>query len=484
MIYPKQHYLDIFGVTQNLMEEVIFKALSCGGDYADLYFDSGEVRSLSLRDGQVTSVTTTSDFGVGVRVMRDGKTGYAYSQSTSREEMMKAAVAAGAIAQGAPPIASSYAREDGFVPRLYKGVPNPSADRYPEKYSLMDAETAFMADTLRRLQDRIRAKESRVEKIRASITFQRTDNLLFNSHEECKYHTRPLWNLVVTVIYSDGKSNQSRSSSRSYRSGTEMIDDVLIEEMADEVTSRVDELFDARRPKGGKMSVVMGRGASGILLHEAMGHAFEADFIERRQSIFTDRIGQQVCPRGINIVDDATITADRGALDFDDEGVPGQKTYMVTDGILTSYLHDRRTAAHFKVAPTGNGRRQSFRYNPIPRMRCTYMESGDAAPEDIIASVKEGIYVDEFSNGQVKIGEGDFTFFVKMGYLIENGRLTAPISDINVIGNGPEALSRIRAVGNDCRIDHGAWTCGKGQNVAVSCGIPTVLIDELTVGGE
>lgn len=232
------------------------------------------------------------------------------------------------------------------------------------------------------------------------------------------------------------------------------------------------------------MSVVMGAGASGILLHEAMGHAFEADFNRKGQSIFSEKMGQQVCPKGINVVDDGTIAYNRGSGNYDDEGVPGEKTYMIHDGVLCSYLHDRISASWYGVAPTGNGRRENFRYNPIPRMRATYMESGNADPEGIIASVKEGIYVDEFSNGQVKIGEGDFTFFVKSGYLIENGRLTAPVKDINVIGNGPQALSDILAAGNDLKIDNGTWTCGKEQSVPVSCGMPTVLVSSLTVGGE
>ena len=232
------------------------------------------------------------------------------------------------------------------------------------------------------------------------------------------------------------------------------------------------------------MSVVMGAGASGILLHEAMGHAFEADFNRKGQSIFSEKMGQRICPEGINIVDDGTVANNRGAGNYDDEGVPGEKTYMVEDGILRSYLHDRISAQWYGVKPTGNGRRENFRYNPIPRMRATYMESGSADPEGIIASVKDGIYVDEFSNGQVKIGEGDFTFFVKSGYLIEDGHLTMPVKDINIIGNGPQALSDIVAVGNDMRIDNGTWTCGKEQSVPVSCGIPTILVSSLTVGGE
>lgn len=232
------------------------------------------------------------------------------------------------------------------------------------------------------------------------------------------------------------------------------------------------------------MPVVMGAGASGILLHEAMGHAFEADFNRKGQSVFSDRMGQKICDSSISIVDDGTIRANRGACSYDDEGIPGQKTYMVREGILNSYLHDRISAGWYGVSPTGNGRRESFRYNPVPRMRATYMESGTASPSDIIASVKKGIYVDEFSNGQVKIGEGDFTFYVKSGYMIENGRLSAPIKDINIIGNGPQALADIMCVGNDLKIDNGTWTCGKEQSVPVSCGIPTVLVKSLTVGGE
>lgn len=233
------------------------------------------------------------------------------------------------------------------------------------------------------------------------------------------------------------------------------------------------------------MSVVMAAGASGILLHEAMGHAFEADFNRKRQSIFADKMGRQICRKGINIVDDGTLMSSRGAGNFDDEGIPGQKTYMVSDGQLTSYLHDRISAAYYGVTPTGNGRRESFRYNPIPRMRATYMESGsDGSLQDLISSVRKGIFVDQFSNGEVKIGEGDFTFYVRSGYLIEGGRLTQPIKDVNIIGNGPKTLADIQAVAGDLIVDEGTWTCGKEQSVAVSCGIPSVLIGKLTVGGE
>ena len=308
--------------------------------------------------------------------------------------------------------------------------------------------------------------------------------MMYNSLGELTYDTRPMGSVSATAVFQQNGKTENKSSARSYRVGAELIGDSLVQEIAREITTGIDQRFEAVRPKGGQMSVVMGAGASGILLHEAMGHAFEADFNRKGQSIFADKMGTQVCPKGVNVVDDATIPGNRGACNYDDEGVSGQKTYMVRDGVLTSFLHDRISAAWYGVESTGNGRRENFRYNPIPRMRATYMESGNADPQDIIASVKEGVYVDEFSNGQVKIGEGDFTFFVKSGYLIENGRLTSPVKDINIIGNGPTALADIQAVGNDLKIDNGTWTCGKEQSVAVSCGMPTVLISNLTVGGE
>ena len=232
------------------------------------------------------------------------------------------------------------------------------------------------------------------------------------------------------------------------------------------------------------MPVVMGAGSSGILLHEAIGHAFEADFNRKNVSIFSDLLGKKICNADINVVDDGTVEFARGSINFDDEGIESQRTYIVREGVLESYLHDRISARYYNVKPTGNGRRQSFRYAPMPRMRVTYMESGTSREEDMIAQVKQGVYVDNFSNGQVQIGAGDFTFFVKTGYLIENGKLTQPIKDINIIGNGPKALGYITMVGNNLKVDESAWTCGKdGQSVPVGQGLPSVLISKLTVGG-
>ena len=467
------HYLDIFKVTEQQLQSLVGTALSRGGDFADLYFEHTTFFNLILRDGNVSSGGFHTDYGVGIRVLKGEKTGYAYSENLEMSEMIKAAEAASAIAQ-AGGSSLSYGRVSART----------TPDLYPMQQNWRDMQASAFLPFLLDLEKKITSKDSRIIKVMARLSDSVSDVLMYNSFGELTCETRPMGSLSVTVVFQKDGKTENRSISRSFRMGAELISPALIEEIATEAVKGIDERFEAIRPKGGQMSVVMGAGPSGVLLHEAMGHAFEADFNRKGQSIFSEKMGTRVCPKGVNVVDDGTLTNNRGACGYDDEGVPGQKTYMVTDGILTSYLHDRISAAWYGVAPTGNGRRENFRYNPIPRMRATYMESGNAEPEGIIASVSKGIYVEELSNGQVKIGEGDFTFFVKSGYLIENGRLTAPIKDINIIGNGPQALADIVAVGNDLKIDNGTWTCGKEQSVAVSCGMPTILVSSLTVGGE
>ena len=484
MINDKNYYLDLFSVTEDSLRSLVDESLRSGGDYADLYFENTSCADLLLRDGEVSSGGFNIDYGVGIRVLKGEKTGYAYSESTDRASMLAAARAAALIADADASAGPVGRREDEASAPKYRGRPNPAADRYPMLQDWRSYETARLVPFLEKLHRDICEKDSRVIKVIAMLSSQVSDLLMYNSLGELKYETRPLGSISVSAIFQQDGQIENKSVSRSFRSGVEMLTDALARELAEAAVKGIDDRFAARRPKGGKMPVVMGAGASGILLHEAMGHAFEADFNRKGQSVFSDKMGSQVCDKRITIVDDGTIRGNRGSLNFDDEGVPGQRTVLVENGILTSFMHDRISAKYYDVKPTGNGRRESFRYHPIPRMRATYMEGGDAAPADIIASVKKGIYVDQFSNGQVKIGEGDFTFYVQSGWMIESGRLTTPVKDINVIGNGPEALADIVAVGNDPLIDDGTWTCGKDQNVPVSCGIPTVLIRKLTVGGE
>jgi TldD protein len=472
----RQYYLDRFGVSEQQLRSLVAEGMKGGGDWCDLFFEDSTYTELLLRDGTVNAAVSNIDFGCGVRVLKGEKTGYAYAETTEYPALQKAAKAAATI--GSCPGAAAHKA----------GAPTPlppAGEYYRIDEDWRTAKAAAFVPMLELLESRIRKKDSRVFKVISMLNGNVSEVMMYNSLDELTFDTRPLWTLAVTVIFTKDGRTETQSVSRSFRSGAEAVTAEAMEGIADMAVKGVDLLFEASRPKGGQMPVVMAAGASGILLHEAMGHAFEADFNRKGQSIFSGRMGKRVAAKGINIIDDGTIPGNRGSCRYDDEGVPGQKTYMVEDGILRSYLHDRISAAYFGVAPTGNGRRESFRYNPIPRMRCTYMESGnDGSVEDLIAGVKKGIFVDQFSNGQVKIGEGDFTFYVKSGMLIENGRLTMPVKDINIIGNGPEALAGITAVAGDLKIDDSGWTCGKEQSVPVGCGIPSVLIKKLTVGGE
>ena len=496
-------YLDIFSVTESQLRALVAEGLASGGSWCDLFFEDTVSSELVLRDGEVSSGGSHEDFGCGVRVLAGEKTGYAYAETTDIAALTRAARAAAAIADGkgkSGPAGSpsgtcatlgtirggtASAVGSSASETVPKGRPARPAIYYSAAIDWRETTAAEGVPVLRKLDAAIRARDSRVIKVIAVLSHQTSEIMMYNSLGELTCDTRPMAALAATVIFSQNGQVENKTVSRSFRCGAEMLTDSLVEELADMAVDGLDARFEARRPKGGVMPVVMAAGASGILLHEAMGHAFEADFNRKGQSIFAGKIGKRVAGRGINILDDATIPGNRGSLNYDDEGVPGQKTYMVRDGILESYLHDRISAHFFGVSPTGNGRRESFRYNPIPRMRCTYMESGtDGTLEDIIGSVKKGIFVKEFSNGQVKIGEGDFTFYVKAGWTIENGRLDMPVKDINIIGNGPRALADITAVAGDLKIDDGTWTCGKEQSAPVSCGIPSVLVGSLTVGGE
>lgn len=472
-----QTMMALFGITLDNLKKIIQIALSKGGDYADLYFEYSSANELSLRDGEVNSAGSHIDYGMGVRVLSGDRTGYGYTEVTTMEEMIKAAKAASMIASENR---SSYNSANiNITPLSIKGK-----GYYPVKQSWKEIGILSKAPFLQQLNELIFTADQRVNKVIARISDSNSEILFYNSQGTLASDQRPMFSVVATCIMESNGKVENNSVSRSFRGGFELLTDTLIKEISAEVVSKTTFLFDAIRPKGGEMPVVMAAGSSGILLHEAIGHAFEADFNRLNTSIFSDKMGQKICSQEISVVDDGTIPFNRGSINIDDEGVLGQKTYMVKDGVLNSYLHDRISAKHYNTAPTGNGRRESFRFMPLPRMRATYMENGKSSEEDIISSVKKGIYAQNFSNGQVQIGAGNFTFFVKLGYLIENGKLTRPIKDINIIGNGPEALAGITAVASNNIIDNSTWICGKEQYCAVSCGMPSVLVNKLTVGGD
>ncbi|RRD73464.1 TldD/PmbA family protein [Tannerella forsythia] len=466
--------MNLFGVTEQQLGQVLTAALEKGGDYADLFFEYSYSNSIGLQDGAVNRVASNIDFGMGVRVLSGDQTGYAYVENITLDEMLKAARTAARIAESAIP-KEPAALTDMSIKHNY----------YAVQKSWEEMIVKEKMPHVQQLNDRIFALDSRVTKVSAGLSDTTSHILFCNSEGQMYYDYRPMVSLSALCIMQEGDKIESNYASRSFRMGAEFLTDDVIETLAKEAIERTSILFQSIKPKGGEMPVVMGAGGSGILLHEAIGHTFEADFNRKQTSIFSDKLNKKVCDDNINIVDDGTLPFNRGAVNIDDEGTEGQKTYIVRNGVLTSYLHDRISAKHYQVTPTGNGRRESFRNVPLPRMRSTYMEAGKYSEEEIIAAVKKGVYVSNFTNGQVQIGAGDFTFFVKSGYLIEDGKLTQPIKDINIIGNGPKALADITMVGSNFKTDDGTWTCGKdGQSCPVTVGMPSALVSKLTVGGE
>lgn len=462
-----------FEVDDGTVRRVMAELTARGADHAELYFQHSLSNQVRLEDGIVSRASSSVDRGVGLRVVIGDQVGYAFTEELTPEAMLGAARTAASIAQGNQVVAPQafQRRDEGH----YYRVEVPWSEVGIDQKLPVIQEAATLAQGL----------DPAVKRVTASWSDGEDRVLVVDLHGNVYMDRRPMSRLWVNVTAEKGGVTQSNGSNFAGRHGFEWYTTERLKTLAKQAVDRTMVLFDARRPPAGELPVVLAAGASGILLHEAVGHPLEADFNRKGVSIFADKMGQRVAPEFVTIVDDATLPNERGALNVDDEGTEGQRTVLVDKGILTSYLHDRISAKHYGVASTGSGRRQSFRHPILPRMRCTYMESGPHGREEIIKSVKKGIVAETFTNGQVQIGAGDFTFYIKNGWLIEDGKITAPIKDVNIIGNGPDALSKVSMVGNDYALDTGGWTCGKdGQSVPVSQGLPTVKVSKLTVGGE
>ena len=468
-----KNYLDHFEVTPQMMQKVIAEAMSKGGDYADLFFEHKISNTLALEDGKVNRAYSNVDYGMGVRVLKGEQTGFAYTETISESDMLKVAKTAANIASD--PVTFKQGE-------ILEKVP---ADYYKISQKWEHVSVEDKVPYVQKINDRVFELDEKVTKVSASLSDETAYVMFYSSEGTLTYDYRPLASFRVRAVMEKEGQIENGSSSRSYRKGFEWLGDDLIEEIAQEAVENTNILFGATKPIAGEMPVVLGAGGSGILLHEAMGHAFEADFNRKGESIFSDKMGKSIAKDFINIIEDGTMENNRGSINVDDEGNDVKKVYLVKDGVLESYIHDRISSKFYEVEPTGNGRRESFRHVPQPRMRITYMDPGPHSKDDIISEVDYGVFVDNFSNGQVNIGAGDFTFFVKSGYLIEKGKLTQPIKDINIIGNGPQALADITMAAGDYKTDNGTWMCGKGgQSVPVTMGLPTVLVKKLTVGGR
>jgi TldD protein len=466
-------YFARFGVDEQLIRDTLSVALSRGGAYADLFFQHRVLNNMTLEDGAVTRASANVALGVGVRVVWGDQTGYGFTEDITAQAMKRAALTAASIAQGASKLAPQ--RLD----------PSATANRYPIEVRWEDVRPARKLAILDGLNSKTFAADRRVQKVNINFMDASGVILIADSNGRIVEDSQPMTSINLTVVAEHNGRKESNSVNLAARADIDFYHPARLTKLVADGIDKTMILFDATQPPAGEMPVVLGAGSSGILLHEAIGHGMEADFNRKNVSIYSDKIGKPVARSFVNIVDDGTQTAARGAINVDDEGNPAGKTMLVEQGVLSTYLHDSISARHYGVKPTGNGRRQGYEFAPMPRMRSTYMLDGPHKKEEIIASVKKGIYCDHFSNGQVQIGAGDFTFFVKNGFLIEDGKLTRPIKDVNIIGNGPKVLELVDMVADDLKIDEGGWTCGKdGQSVPVSQGMPTVRVASMNVGGR
>jgi TldD protein len=473
----KRYFFDKFGVTERLLERCLGEALSAGGDYADLYFESVTATSLGVDEQIVKSASQGTSAGCGIRVLSGERTGYAYTDNLSPERLLHAARTAALIAS-----APAKQTVQGFVEA-------PAADLYPVPLGGFDLDLAARLELILRADRAARAYDPRIVQVRASYSEELRRILIAASDGAFASDTQPLCRLNVFVIAKEDANITKGSAGGGGRAGLEQFTGSRSPEtLAREAARGAILQLGAVPAPAGEMEVVLGPGWPGILLHEAVGHGLEADFNRKKTSAFAGLIGQKVASSKVTVVDNGTIAGRRGSLNVDDEGSATQETVLIEGGILRGYLTDKLSArlmgAANTGASTGSGRRESYQSIPMPRMTNTYMLAGDDAPEDILRSVKRGLYAVNFGGGQVDITNGKFVFSASEAYLIEDGKITAPVRDATLIGNGPEALKYVSMVGNDLKLDEGIGTCGKdGQSVPVGVGMPTIKLDKMTVGG-
>ena len=466
------NYYDHFGVNETIIREVMAEALSRGGDYTDVYFQHQIANYITLEDKAVNRAYSNIDFGVGIRVLKGDQTGFSFTEEITPKAMKLAAQTAANIANSTKSV---------------KPVPL-KLHEHPQYYKIETPWDKVSIDQkipiLNEINDKVFALDERVIKCKIYLQNFSSYMLFANSEGRLTFDYQPMFKIYVYVTAEQDGKREQHYSALAGRYGLEVFTEETKDRLAKEAVTDTVALFEAIKPDAGEMEVVLAAGSSGILLHEAIGHGMEADFNRKGVSIFADKINKPVAENFVSIVDDGTLPNLRGSINIDDEGNDTEKTYLVENGILKTYLHDRISSKFYKVKPTGSGRRESFRHNPIPRMRSTYMLPGPHTKEEIFKSIKKGIYAKDFTNGQVFIGAGDFTFYVKSGNIIENGKLGRPIKDVNIIGNGPDVLRDIVMVADDFKMDDSTWSCGKdGQTVPVSLGLPTVKVSKITVGG-
>ncbi len=457
----------------DILTKLLGRALRYGGDYADVFCERRRSYAFRLQDQHIHDGTTSVVQGVGIRVVTGESAGYAYSDDLSLEALLRAAEAASLIARNAP--AQAFGRIDlraARVPALY------------DQSRAEHAPAAQYVELLERADGAARAYDPRIIAVNANLTDELQDVWIATSDGRFVHDHRPMVTLGVQAVASVRGERGSGYVGDGGRTSIAYFDEHRPEVLAADAARIAATNLDAEPAPSGEMEIVVGAGGGGVLLHEAVGHGLESDFNRRGTSLYSGRVGERVASELVTIYDDGNLPEERGSITVDDEGVPGQHKVLVERGVLCGYMQDTLNARLMGVASTGSGRRQSYRFLPQPRMCNTYMPAGESTPEEIIASTKRGLYAKAFAGGQVEISKGDFVFMVAEGYLIENGKVTTPVKNATIVGNGPDAMTKVVAVGNDARFARRHYTCGKGgQHVPVGVGMPTVKISSITVGG-
>ncbi|WP_449369879.1 metalloprotease TldD [Thiomonas sp.] len=466
--------LDPYQIDESALQRALAKVFEHKLDYADVYLQYTRSEGWSLEEGLVKSGSFDIEQGFGIRAVQGEKTAFAYSDEISELALLEAADTVRSIARASHGSARVSADTRRSAARVLYGATDP--------ISALDSNAKVAL--LQKVDRLARAKDPRVVQVMASLGGEHDVMLVLRSDGLLAADVRPLVRLSLNVIVEQGGRRESGSSGGGGRYSLGYFDDTLIEQYVDEAVNTALVNLESRPAPAGEMSVVLGPGWPGVLLHEAVGHGLEGDFNRKGSSAFSGRMGQRVAARGVTVLDDGTLPDRRGSLNVDDEGNPTQRNVLIEDGILVGYMQDMLNARLMGRAPTGNGRRESYAHVPMPRMTNTYMLAGDRDPAEILASIDRGLYAVNFGGGQVDITSGKFVFSASVAWWVEKGKPLYPVKGATLIGNGPDALTRVSMIGRDLRLDSGVGTCGKeGQSVPVGVGQPTLRIDGVTVGG-
>lgn len=470
----RQLLLEPFGLDESHLSRALAEIRAHQVDDADLYFQYTRAEGWSLEEGIVKTGSFSIDQGVGVRAVSGEKTAFAYSDDISEASLLDAARAVRAI---------SGSQQQRKV-KIPKSTIAPSRSLYPGVDPIASMNSTEKVELLGKVEKLARAKDPRIVQVMAGLASEYDVVMVARADGTLAADVRPLVRLSVTVIAEQNGRREVGSSGGGGRFGLAYFSDEQIITYVNEAVEQALVNLDSRPAPAGEMTVVLGPGWPGVLLHEAVGHGLEGDFNRKGSSAFSGRIGERVAAKGVTILDDGTLADRRGSLNVDDEGCPTQANVLIEDGILKGYMQDALNARLMGVKPTGNGRRESYAHLPMPRMTNTYMLGGDKYPQEIVASIKKGLYATNFGGGQVDITSGKFVFSASQAYWVENGKIQYPVKGATLVGNGPECMKKVSLIGNDMRLDSGVGTCGKeGQSVPVGVGQPTMRIDGLTVGG-